>query len=432
MACLLSHDLLGLDLDVGDLAADLAVRLVDHDLRVRQGEPLALGAAGQQDRGARGGHADAVGRDRALDELHRVVDRQRAGDAAARAVDVEADALGPVLVLEEQELHHGQVGHRVVDHAFEEDDPVLEEQVAEGHLALRARSRGSAGSAGRRADVRRAWDGPSQSGAAATGGVTPAPPGGTGRVEPDRTGSGRCDPAGPRGGREFELNGADGAPAHAVLPPPGRGRRARRARRRDSSCAGLSRFRGWSGLGLGLRPRSLGGLGPRPSGRLGLLLGRRRLDLRGGRMVQGLDRLLRLGHGRGVVFHVLAARMRSMTFRSRIWVVSCCASPSFSSRERIRRGLSPLRSAIASISTSKSSSSTLISSASAILARRINSLSDRRVASWALARIAASLARISLSVIPSWRSCMTSRRIVLASSRPTRSAGRSNGVRSSS
>ncbi len=42
----------------------------------------------------------------------------------------------PVLVLEEQELHHGKVGHGVVDHPFEKDDAILEEQVAECHLAL--------------------------------------------------------------------------------------------------------------------------------------------------------------------------------------------------------------------------------------------------------------------------------------------------------
>ena len=59
-------------------------------------------------------------------------------------------------------------------------------------------------------------------------------------------------------------------------------------------------------------------------------------------------------------------------------------------------------------------------------------MSDRRVDSWALARMAASLARISLSEIPSWRSSVTSRRIVLASSRATRSEGSSNGVRASS
>ena len=148
-------DLLGLDLDVGDLAAHLAVGLMDHDLGVRQGEPLALGPAGQEDRGARGGQADAVGRDRALDELHRVVDRQGAGDAAARAVDVEADPLGAVLVLEEQELHDGQVGHGVVDHPFEEDDAVLEEQVAEGHLALPRVVAIALEQSGRRAEVRR-------------------------------------------------------------------------------------------------------------------------------------------------------------------------------------------------------------------------------------------------------------------------------------
>ena len=44
------EDFLGLDLDVGDLPAHLAVRLVDHHLGVRQGETLALRAAGQEHR----------------------------------------------------------------------------------------------------------------------------------------------------------------------------------------------------------------------------------------------------------------------------------------------------------------------------------------------------------------------------------------------
>src|SRR5437764_135267 len=43
----LLHDLGGLDLDVADLAADLPPGLVDHDLRVRQREALALAAGGQ-------------------------------------------------------------------------------------------------------------------------------------------------------------------------------------------------------------------------------------------------------------------------------------------------------------------------------------------------------------------------------------------------
>src|SRR3954447_25682281 len=91
---LVGHDLLRLDLDVRDLAADLAVRLVDHDLGVREGEPLPLGPAREQDRPAGSGQSDAVGGDRALDELHRIVDGQGAGDAPSRAVDVEADPLG--------------------------------------------------------------------------------------------------------------------------------------------------------------------------------------------------------------------------------------------------------------------------------------------------------------------------------------------------
>ena len=62
------EDLLGLDLDVGDLAAHLAVRLVEHDLGVRQGEALALGAAGQEDGRPAGRQPDAIGRHRAAQE----------------------------------------------------------------------------------------------------------------------------------------------------------------------------------------------------------------------------------------------------------------------------------------------------------------------------------------------------------------------------
>ena len=60
------EDFVGLDFDVRNLAADLAVGLMDHHLGVRQGEALALGAAGQQHGAAAGGQADAVGGHRAL------------------------------------------------------------------------------------------------------------------------------------------------------------------------------------------------------------------------------------------------------------------------------------------------------------------------------------------------------------------------------
>jgi len=50
---LLAHpeDFPGLDVDVGRLALRAAQRLVDQDPRVRQGEPLALGAGAEQERG---------------------------------------------------------------------------------------------------------------------------------------------------------------------------------------------------------------------------------------------------------------------------------------------------------------------------------------------------------------------------------------------
>ena len=51
--------LLGLDRDVGRLAADAAGGLVHHDRGVRQGVALALGAGAQQELAHRGGQAHA-------------------------------------------------------------------------------------------------------------------------------------------------------------------------------------------------------------------------------------------------------------------------------------------------------------------------------------------------------------------------------------
>jgi hypothetical protein len=53
------QDLLGLDLDVGGLAAAAGVRLVHQDPGVGQREALALGARGEQHRGGRRGLAEA-------------------------------------------------------------------------------------------------------------------------------------------------------------------------------------------------------------------------------------------------------------------------------------------------------------------------------------------------------------------------------------
>ena len=72
-----------------------------------------------------------------LDELHRVVDREQAGDLATRRVDVQRDVLVRVLALEVEQLRHDQVGDVLVDRGAEQDDALLEElaQQAGGALA---------------------------------------------------------------------------------------------------------------------------------------------------------------------------------------------------------------------------------------------------------------------------------------------------------
>ena len=98
-----AEDHLGLDLDVGGLASDAAHRrLVDHHAGVRQGEPLALGAAREQE-GAHGcGEADVDRGDVGLDVAHRVEHREAGGHRSTGAVDVHVHRLAIVL-----RCHHG-------------------------------------------------------------------------------------------------------------------------------------------------------------------------------------------------------------------------------------------------------------------------------------------------------------------------------------
>ena len=117
---------------------------MDHDLGVGQGVALAARAGRENDRGAAGGDAHAVRRNRTFHVLHGVVDGQRRGHRAAGAVDVKMDFLSPVLVLQEQQLLDGDVGQVVGDRrvtaglrgAAEENDTVFQEQVRQGHLPL--------------------------------------------------------------------------------------------------------------------------------------------------------------------------------------------------------------------------------------------------------------------------------------------------------
>ena len=76
---------------------------------------LPGGAGGQQHGAHRGRLADAIGGHVAVDELHRVVDRQAGADAAARRIDVQVDVGLGVVRLQEQQLGDDGVGHFVVD-----------------------------------------------------------------------------------------------------------------------------------------------------------------------------------------------------------------------------------------------------------------------------------------------------------------------------
>ena len=130
---------LRVDLDVGRLALEAAGDLVDQDLRVRQRHPLALGAAGQQQRAHAHRDADADRLHVGLDVLHRVVDREPRVHRPAGRVDVHRDVLVGVLGLEVDQLGDDEVGDVLGDRGAEEDDPLVEQPRVDVEGALAAR-----------------------------------------------------------------------------------------------------------------------------------------------------------------------------------------------------------------------------------------------------------------------------------------------------
>ena len=100
---------------------------MDHDLSVGQSEPLALGAAGQQECAHRGSHAHADGGDIALDILDGIVDGHTRADGAAGAVDIQADVLIGVLPFQIQQLCHDKAGRGVVDILAQHNDAVVQQ-----------------------------------------------------------------------------------------------------------------------------------------------------------------------------------------------------------------------------------------------------------------------------------------------------------------
>ena len=101
--------------------------LMDHDLRVGQGDALALGAGAQQERAHTGSHADADGGHVALDILHGVIDGHAVRHGAAGAVDIQLDVLVGVLGLQIQQLGHHQGRGGGVDLLAQKDDPVIQQ-----------------------------------------------------------------------------------------------------------------------------------------------------------------------------------------------------------------------------------------------------------------------------------------------------------------
>jgi hypothetical protein len=99
---------------------------------------MPLVAGREQDGAHGGGHAEAGGGDEATHDVHRVEDRQAAGDHTARRVDVQHHLLVRILALEEEELGDDDVGDVVVDLGAEEDDAVLQQAAEDVPVALAA------------------------------------------------------------------------------------------------------------------------------------------------------------------------------------------------------------------------------------------------------------------------------------------------------
>ena len=110
---------------------------MNHHSRVGKSISLPLCRRREEGRQTRyGRHAYHIGCDRTFEELHGVIDRKRRSHGTTRAVDIKVNLLLFVLVLQVEHLHHCQVGTVIVDRAFQENNPVLQQQIPQRHLTL--------------------------------------------------------------------------------------------------------------------------------------------------------------------------------------------------------------------------------------------------------------------------------------------------------
>ena len=97
---------------------------------------FAARSGGEQHEAHRCALADAIGRHVAGDELHRVVNRQPGGHAAAGRVQIQVNVRLRIVGLQKQHLGDDRIGDVVVDRGTEEDDPVLEQATVNVHRPL--------------------------------------------------------------------------------------------------------------------------------------------------------------------------------------------------------------------------------------------------------------------------------------------------------
>ena len=109
---------------------------MDHNLGVRQRVALAFRSAREENRAPACRQTDAVRGDGAGEDLHRVVDRERGGHAAARRVNIEINIFTAIDALEIEQFHNQFVGGPAGNFTLQKDDAVVQKQIADRHIAL--------------------------------------------------------------------------------------------------------------------------------------------------------------------------------------------------------------------------------------------------------------------------------------------------------
>ena len=100
---------------------------MDHDLRVGQCEPLALGTRREQECTHRSCHTDTDGGNITFDVLHGIIDCHTSGYRTAGAVDIQLDILIRVLAFQIEQLSHYQTGTGIGYFLAQHNDSVIEQ-----------------------------------------------------------------------------------------------------------------------------------------------------------------------------------------------------------------------------------------------------------------------------------------------------------------